>query len=117
MTRPNDIPKAIYEWAEIFCDENIYTDDRELVARAFMAGQAAPSPVVAGLTPIQAQVLEFVKERQEADGFAPSYAEIAEAAGMSSKSQAHRAIHQLIERGAVTMLPGRGRTVAAVGRA
>lgn len=116
MTRPSDISEAAYEWAEIFCDEHRHIeDDRELVARAYML--ATQAPIRAGLTPIQAEVLDFIEQHQAQHHSSPSYGEIAAAAGLSSKSGAHRVVHQLIERNAVALLPGRARSISIVGRA
>lgn len=117
MRRPNDIPEAIYEWAEIFCDENIHTDDRELVARAFMAGQAAALPAVAGLTAHQRNALEFIKDYIAENGISPSTDDIREHFGLASKSAAHRVVDELVFRGAISRLPHKARSLSIVGRA
>lgn len=119
MTRPADIPPHIYEWAEIFCDDHRHIeDDRELVARAYMmAGQGAVTvPRRAGLTPIQASVLRFIKQYQAEHRSSPSYTDIANACGLSSKSGVHRVVHALVERRAIAMLPYRSRSISVVGK-
>ena len=118
MTRPSDIPESVYEWAAIFCDDNINTPDIDMVARAFMAGQGAVAvPTRVGLTPMQSSVLAFVEGFQEERGYAPAYREIAEGVGLASKSGVHRLVHDLVARGALQLMPGHCRSGAVVGRA
>lgn len=117
MTRPPDIAPEIYEWAEIFCDENIHTDDRELVARAFMAGQAAALPAVAGLTAQQRDALEFIKGYIAEKGISPSTEDIRDHFGLASKSTAHRLVEELVFRGAISRLRYKARSLSVVGRA
>lgn len=113
---PNEIPPEIYERAEILMDQFRHIeDDRELIARVLMeVGQGASS---AGLTEIQSDTLEFVTSFQDRHRYAPSYDEIAKAVGLASKSGAHRVIHQLVERGVISLLPHRARSLNIVGRA
>jgi repressor LexA len=69
-----------------------------------------------GLTPIQAEVLEFIKQQQAQRHPSPSYDEIGAAVGLASKSGVHRVVQQLKERNAIAMLPGRARSITIVGR-
>lgn len=112
MTRPVDIPEDVYERAEIFCDANRHIeDDRELVARAFMAaGQGKPA---VGVTHGQAKVLHFVRQFQsENRSVSPSYDEIAEAIGRS-KSNVHDSLHRMEDRGILRLAP-RARSITIV---
>ncbi|SHI79268.1 LexA DNA binding domain-containing protein [Aureimonas altamirensis DSM 21988] len=63
-----------------------------------------------GLTPRQAEVLQFIHDHQMRRGSSPSFAQIGEALDIKSKSGVHRLVHGLAERGAVTLSPGRNRT-------
>ena len=53
---------------------------------------------VAGLTPRQKQVLDYLKESIELNGYAPSYREMAHDIGVVP-SAAHRIVRSLEERG------------------
>jgi hypothetical protein len=63
----------------------------------------------AGLTERQAEALK-------ANGFAPTYREIAKRFGCST-SRAHELVSALVDRGCLVRLPGRARSVALAGRA
>lgn len=64
------------------------------------------------LTTKQAELLAFIKAYMaEHDGLAPSYQEMAEQAGLGSKSNVHRAIRCLEERGAIRRIPDRARAI------
>lgn len=117
MNCPDDIPPNIYEWAEIFTDEHIHTDDRELVARAFMAGQA--SVIGTGLTQPQSKVLAFVASFTGEHGYSPTYREIAQGIGLSAKTRGrvHAIVGQLEERGFVRRLRQHARSISIIGRA
>lgn len=67
-----------------------------------------------GLTEVQAKALTFIRRRVAAGGVAPTYAEIAEALGIKSKSGAHRVVDELEERGHVRRLPRRRRALEVV---
>lgn len=67
-----------------------------------------------GLTLRQSEALSFIGSYQTIHGFAPSFDEIATAMGLKSKSNAHRIVHQLIDRGAVQMMPARARSISLV---
>ncbi len=71
----------------------------------------------AGLTPRQRDNLAFIARYQAANHCAPSLQEIADALGMKAKSQVHKLIRGLQERGAVRALPGRQRSIRIVGEA
>lgn len=121
MTHPSDIPAEIYEWAEIFCDANIETDDRELVARAFMAGQGAPKQPTAkpasGMTARQRDALSFVgRFIDEHSGMSPAVREVADELGLTL-SRAHAILKQLERRGIVAMVPRCARSITIVARA
>lgn len=63
-----------------------------------------------GLTPKQAELLEFIEDCTE-NGCAPSYDEMALAMGVSSRSRIHWLVSQLEERGHVKKMYGRARSV------
>lgn len=114
MTRPSDIPEDVYERAEIFCDEHRHIeDDRELVARALMAGQgAAPAPK--GMTLKQSKAFAFIAEYQAAnDGASPSFREIGAAIG-GSRGNAHDLIRGMEARGVICRAPRRARSISIV---
>lgn len=71
-----------------------------------------PQPV--GLTLQQKKLLGFLKERIAADGVAPSYLEMMTAMGLLSKSGISRLVNALFERGHLTMLPRRPRSIQLV---
>lgn len=76
-----------------------------------MKGEA---PARAGLTPKQAQVLKFLRTyTSETDGVPPTYREIGAACGLNA-SGVHRVVVALHERGHITRLPGRERSLAVV---
>ncbi len=66
-----------------------------------------------GLTPRQADCLAFIRKRLEAGQVAPSYEEIAGHLGIV-KSNAHRMVHALAERGHIRFTSARGRSIALV---
>jgi|GEM_PF-3083516 hypothetical protein len=70
----------------------------------------------AGLTERQAEALKFVSAYHTANGFAPTYREIAKRFGCST-SRAHELVSALVDRGCLVRLPGRARSVALAGRA
>ena len=116
MTLPDHITPEAYEWAEIFMDAHRgVEDDRELLALAFIALRGRP--VKAGLTVQQAAALSFIEDYQAKHQASPSYSEIQLALGYSSKSGVHRLVHSLADRGAISLLRDRSRSIALVGRA
>lgn len=54
------------------------------------------------LTKKQAEVLEFIKQHLQDEGYAPSYREIADHFGLSSPATVHGHVQALIEKGLVT---------------
>lgn len=64
-----------------------------------------------GLTRIQADMLEAIRSRQ-VEGVGPSYEELREDLGLSSKSEVQRALRALRERGYVNWMPGRARSLS-----
>lgn len=51
-----------------------------------------------GLTKKQAEILEFIRNHIEEQGYAPTYREIAEAFGLSSPATVHQHVQTLIEK-------------------
>lgn len=66
----------------------------------------------AGLTKRQKEVLGFISAYIVENGVAPTLAEIGVAVGLRSKSSVHRIVVGLVERGAVTYMPNRARSIA-----
>lgn len=66
-----------------------------------------------GLTARQAECLDFIRRSTAAGSSAPSFDEIAHELGVV-KSNVHRLVHALIERGYVRQLPGRRRSVSLI---
>lgn len=57
------------------------------------------------MTERQKLVLDFIQTFIKMKGFAPSYAEIAQGLGMRSKSNIHRLVHTLREKGLLQVKP------------
>ena len=51
------------------------------------------------MTPAQRIVLDFVRDYHDQHGYSPSYREIARQLGHRAPSTSHRIVHQLIDRG------------------
>lgn len=51
------------------------------------------------MTPHEKQLLEFIRERIDATGIAPTYQEMADHLGLKSKSGAHVRVESLIRQG------------------
>jgi len=66
-----------------------------------------------GLTERQSDCLRFVRARRTAGMPAPSYSEISRHLGVT-RSNVHRLVHGLIDRGYLRFLPNRARTLALV---
>jgi SOS-response transcriptional repressor LexA len=66
-----------------------------------------------GLTPKQTLCLDVIK-RLTRDGMPPSFDEIQLALGLASKSNVHRLIHVLAERGAIEIAPNRARSMRVI---
>ena len=71
----------------------------------------------AGLTMRQAETLRFIEAFIVEHGFSPSYVEIAAATGIKHRSGVHRIVYELRERGVVTLLPDRARSISLVSEA
>lgn len=67
-----------------------------------------------GLTPLQRQFLDYVSAYIERKGFSPCYEEIVEALDLASTSQAHAMVERLVERGHLTRIRGKARSLAVV---
>ena len=67
-----------------------------------------------GLTPRQLEVFKMIKEYVKQNGFSPSYEEIKQILGYSSKSPVHSMIHRLIARGWIKNGNGRNRSISIV---
>ncbi len=63
-----------------------------------------------GLTHKQTELLDVIKEFIEEHGVAPSFDEMAAALG-KGKSQIHRLVVKLVERGAIYQMKGRARAI------
>jgi SOS-response transcriptional repressor LexA len=68
--------------------------------------------VIAGLTPAQHKLRDYIAGYIGDRGYSPTYREIAQHLGLKSKSGVHRHVHGLIKRGALTVLPGASRALA-----
>jgi repressor LexA len=66
---------------------------------------------ISGLTKQQSTAYRFIKSYSEETGFSPSYHEIGTALNLRSKSGVHRVIHGLQERGLISLLPNRPRSI------
>jgi repressor LexA len=66
------------------------------------------------MTERQKLVLDFINTFIKMKGFAPSYAEIARGLNMSSKSNIHRLVHTLKDRGLLKVQPHMIRSLKVV---
>lgn len=67
-----------------------------------------------GLTKRQHETLTFIKEYIAKNGYSPSYEEISEGVGLGGKAGVHRVIYGLVDRGRVTVIKDRARSIALV---
>ena len=67
-----------------------------------------------GMTPMQERCLAAIRSGIQSNGVAPRYEDIAAALGLASKAGVHRLVTALIERGHLTKMPGRNRSLALV---
>lgn len=73
---------------------------------------ARPERLLAGgVTPRQHDLLNFIQAYIEDEGYSPSYAEMREALGLKSKTGIHRMIENLAQRGLVTRVSHKARSV------
>ena len=68
-----------------------------------------------GLTARQQQILDFIREFMEAEGFPPTRAEIAAALGFRSVNAAEDHLKALARKGAISVLPGTSRGIRLIG--
>ena len=76
-----------------------------------------PETRTAGLTPRQRDVLAFIARYQAANRCSPTIEEIRCDLGVKNKSQAHKVVSQLRERGAIHVLRNRARSIRIAGEA
>lgn len=65
-----------------------------------------------GLTKRQSEALAFIRQFIVENEYSPNYAEIREGLGLTSKGQVNALVVQLAERGALTYLPRRSRSIS-----
>lgn len=122
MTLPTEIStdaRAVAEWFVFNHPTEVIDVDNEALiddlAKVLSDFRSAPAKV--GLTRHQIAVTNYLAQRERQGEPAPSFDEIMAATNLCSKSQAHRIVHQLRERGVVTFIPHKPRSIALVGRA
>lgn len=71
-------------------------------------------PKRVGLTPRQSELLIFIGEYTRNHGYAPNYDEMLAALGVSSRGNVHKHVQSLIERGYLTSMHRRSRSVAVI---
>lgn len=69
-----------------------------------------------GTTPQMQKALDFIEGYIASKGYSPSYREIADALGLRSPSGAYRLVEGLSERGKVSILPRKSRSISVVER-
>mgnify|MGYP001809957963 CR=1 FL=1 len=67
-----------------------------------------------GLTSRQRQFLDYVSDYIARKGFSPCYEEIVDALDLASKQQVHDTVERLVERGYLTRIRGKARSLAIV---
>ena len=70
--------------------------------------------MITGITPAQSALLEYLRAFSEREGHAPSYEQMMAAIGYRSKSNIHRLITCLHERGLIRRMPGRSRAIEII---
>ena len=73
-----------------------------------------PEPL--GLTAKQRELAEFIRDHNYEHGVSPSYDQMKDALGLKSKSGVHRIVLGLEERGWITRIPDRARSIVLVGQ-
>jgi hypothetical protein len=66
------------------------------------------------LTPAQSRVYVWVRDFIYKNGYSPSYEEIAEAMGLASKSNVHRYLYEIQQRGWINISPLKSRSIQLV---
>ena len=69
---------------------------------------------MSGITPAQHRALTFIRQYIAANGYSPTFREIAEGLGLQSVGSAHRVVHLLVDRGSVTLKPRCSRSIELV---
>jgi DNA-binding MarR family transcriptional regulator len=124
MTSLSDFPPDVQAtakrvWAEMLTvnhDAPTFEAQRDVeeIAAAIMAGRQQRIDT-RYLTARQADCLRFVAQYQfENDGLTPSFDQIKDALGLSSKSGVTRLLDGLEDRGRVKRLPGRSRAITII---
>jgi repressor LexA len=70
----------------------------------------------AGLTAMQAELLSYLRSRENGGQITPSYDEMSVAVGLATKSGIHRLIVALQARGYITRIPGASRSIQCTHR-
>ena len=65
-----------------------------------------------GLTKRQSEALAFIRGFIAENEYSPDYREIRAGMGLTSTSQVHAVVTQLVERGAIRYLPGKKRSIS-----
>lgn len=105
------IPEQYLARAGEFVNRNLHLCDlRSFVAVAIMETEQKQALPLAGLTKRQADTLKFIDAFQTERECSPTYSEIAEGIGLTSKGRAHRIVSGLIERGRLSHVPNRARS-------
>lgn len=111
--------KAVAEWLVSNHQGKVLSlDDDALladIANVLSDFRAKQSPVV-GMTRLQAKLLTFYRQYQASNGHTPCYREAAEALSIT-KSRVCYLLHQLQDRGLVSLAAGRARAVTILARA
>ena len=68
------------------------------------------------LTKRQSELLAFIKAFQRKNKYSPSMDEMTKALGVKAKSAAHRAVHQLVDRGFLAAPEGKARNYRVLTR-
>jgi repressor LexA len=66
------------------------------------------------MTKRQKQLLDFIMKFWEENGYSPSYEEMAEGLGIASKSNVHRLVYSLVNRGFLKNHPNKSRSLLVV---
>lgn len=67
------------------------------------------------MTEQQKRVYDFIRSRLVESPVAPSFEEIGQEIGTSSKSSVHRLVSALVDQGLIIRRPGRARSIALAG--
>lgn len=69
-----------------------------------------------GLTPTQRKTMTFIETFDAKHGYAPSFDEMMGALGLKSKSSIERLVIALEERGHISRIPNRARSITVIRR-